>query len=107
MCHIQTLAETSDSYVIYCQQCRMLQLMYEYNFVLNVNAEDFHCLSQHLLIASEECSLLHRDDDEPMDVVLDARRTVSLTVKQLAGLSEMVSGASALFEVYQLMDAEN
>lgn len=101
MCDIQTLTDSEHGYVIYCRKCRVLQLAFGFELVMNVNEEDFLPMVQY--ICSRQLSAMP-DETSERNVLLQVNRTryLSLSRDEVSLLVEMISGAGALFEAYQI-----
>lgn len=101
MCDIQTLTDSDDGYVIYCRKCRVLQLAFGFELVVNINEEDF--LPMVHFICSRPLS---EDKNNPgcnkVLLQLNRKRYISLSRREARDLTEMLAGAGALFEAYQI-----
>jgi hypothetical protein len=101
MCDIQTLTDSEHGYVIYCRKCRVLQLAFGFELVMNINEEDFLPMVEY--VATRPFSGMP-DHKEAGKVLLQVNRTryVSLSRDEVGLLIEMLTGAGALFEAYQI-----
>ncbi len=79
MCNIQNLSETEEGYVIYCQECRVLQIAFGFNMVMNINEEDFLPLVRN--ICSQEIPNVAYSSiaEEQMLLKIDKTRHLSLS----------------------------
>jgi hypothetical protein len=103
MCDTQTLAASTEGYIIRCADCGRMQLCFGIAAVV-LKYEQFRRLQVHTSEALMYGSVYSTDPDRRAISVPVSKTTVlCLNWHELVALEDLVSQANALLEVYELL----
>ncbi len=106
MCDFRVLTQNNDGYVVYCPDCKAIQMAYG-TALVRLRIEHFNEIKQ--LISTEctyrcDCSATNMKN---IFIPIDEGFMLCLTYKELCKLEELVIGAAAIYDTYQILDDVN
>jgi len=103
MCDTQTLAASTEGYIIRCADCGRMQLCFGIAAVV-LKPEQFNRLNIHTAEAMMSGSV-YATDPERRAISIPVSKSVVLCLnwRELEALEDLVSQANALMEVYEML----
>lgn len=107
MCDIQTLAYSTEGYIIRCATCKRMQLAFGIVAVV-LNESQFFRLKE--IVAAE---MLHKSifsgyfQQKTVSLPVTASTLLCLSDEELDALSDLLDQAGALLEVYEILTVTN
>ena len=104
MCNFRVLAQNTDGYVVFCRDCRALQLAFG-TVKLKMRPEYF----QEMIYMVKQAALYRAATDPVHEKnifipLVDESVTLCLTFKELNKLEALLGEAMALFETYVILN---
>lgn len=105
MCRFQILSQTNSGYVVYCNDCRRIQLAFGTTMV-KIEPDNFHRLKETVAM---EC--IYRNpcsEPELKNIIIPIYEETMLCLcyNELLKLERLTQEASVLFETYQILEQD-
>ena len=106
MCDTQTLAYTADGYIIRCTECSRMQMAFGPVAII-INKKQFYELKERAGIEMSYRSACIMDPDlKSVSMPINATTMLCLSANELLSLTDLLDQATALMEVYEMLDIE-
>lgn len=102
MCNFQVLAESTDGYVVYCNDCRMVQTAFGTS-MLKLRPEHFQEILDTLRLESASRSLVKSGNAKNIVIPVDDHSMLCLTLRELLKIEMLFSEAAIMFETWQIL----
>jgi len=103
LCNFQILAESAQGYVVYCMDCKMVQLAFG-TTMLKLSPEHFQEIASTLRLESASRAGQPTCNTKNVVIPVDDRMMICLTQPELGKIDLLFSEAAVMFETLQILD---
>ena len=103
MCNFQVLAESADGYVVYCQDCKMLQLAFGTS-MLKLLPEHFQEIAATVRLERVSRAECAAGNVKNVVVPIDEATMLCLTQTELGKIEDLFTEAAVMFETWEILD---
>ncbi|WP_157097896.1 DUF6686 family protein [Niabella ginsenosidivorans] len=103
MCNFQVLAQNADGYVVFCHDCKSVQLAFG-TTLIKMRPEYFREISQAVRLEGLCKKTRAAANVKNIFIPLEEGITLCLTFQEQKKLEQLLSEATALFETYAILE---